>query len=103
MTTFVSRRLNILCIIFKSIPFFIITLFAGLYARVGIFLICGKHLHDPILLLRGKAQAHKTSLAPPVLIEVPVPNQESKRSCICVLRVSILPLSTISIGFLELF
>ena len=36
MTTSVSRRLNILCIMFKVIEFFIITQFARLYVRVGI-------------------------------------------------------------------
>ena len=37
----------------------------------------------------------RTSLAPPPFIKVPVPSRESKWSCICVLRVSILPLSMI--------
>jgi len=36
---------------------------------------------------------HKTSLTTPLLIEVPVLNQESERSFICVIGVSILPLS----------
>jgi hypothetical protein len=40
---------------------------------------------------------YKTSLTPSYLIEVPVPSQESKQSCIDVLGVSILPLSTIFI------
>ena len=39
--------------------------------------------------LRGGAWVHKASLTPPLYIEVSV------RSCLCVLRVSILPLSTI--------
>jgi hypothetical protein len=39
--------------------------------------------------------AHKTSLTPSLITEVTVPNQESERSCICELGVSILPLSTI--------
>ena len=38
---------------------------------------------------------NKFSLTPPLLIEVPVPTQESESSCICVLDVSILPLSMI--------
>ena len=38
-------------------------------------------------------------LTPPLVIEVPVPGQESERSYICMLGVSILPLSVI----LELF
>ena len=35
------------------------------------------------------------SLTTPHFIEVPVPNQESEQSCLCVLGVSILPLSEI--------
>ena len=42
MTTSVSRRLNILCIKFKIISFFIIRLFGSFYVRVGILLTCGK-------------------------------------------------------------
>jgi hypothetical protein len=41
--------------------------------------------------------------SPPLFIEVPVPRQDSERSCICVLGVSILPLSTILTFILELF
>jgi len=40
---------------------------------------------------------NKTSLTPPLFITVPVPNQTSDRSCICMLRLSILSL------FLRLF
>jgi hypothetical protein len=36
LTTSVSRRLNISCIMFKIIPFFIITLVARLHVKVGI-------------------------------------------------------------------
>ena len=50
------------------------------------------------------AISYKTSLTPPLFTEVPVPSQESELSCICVLKVSFLSLTTIfSIGFLELF
>jgi hypothetical protein len=45
MTTSVSLRLNILCIMFKIIVVFIIMM---LYVRVGILLACGKHLQDLI-------------------------------------------------------
>ena len=38
---------------------------------------------------------YKASSTTPLFIEVPVPSQESERSCICMLRVSIWPLSTI--------
>ena len=37
---------------FKIIAFFIMTLFARLYVRVGILLKCGKHLHYHIISLR---------------------------------------------------
>jgi len=91
----VSRRLNILCIMFKIVAFFIIMLFTWLYVLVVILLTCGKHLHARIISLIGEVWAHKISLSPPFFIDVPVPSQESERSCICVLGVSILPLSTI--------
>jgi hypothetical protein len=76
------------------IAFFIITLFARLYVTVGIILTCRKQLRDHIISLRVEISANKTSLILPLLIEVPVPSQESEQSCICMLGVSILPLST---------
>ena len=52
----------------------------------------------------GEVWAHKTSLTPPLLIEMPVPSQESELSCICVLMVSILPFSkNFYIEFFEMF
>jgi hypothetical protein len=45
----------------------------------------------------------KTSLTPPHFIEMPVTSQDSERSCICVLWVSILPLSVIFLLGLVLF
>ena len=68
MPTSVSQRLNILCIMFKIIAFFIITLFAWLQVMVW---------------------THKTSLALSLFIEVLVLSQESESSCICMLGVSI--------------
>jgi hypothetical protein len=41
------------------------------------------HLHGLIISLRGEVRAHKTSLTPPLFIEVSVPSQKSERSCIC--------------------
>jgi hypothetical protein len=67
------------------------------YVRVGILLTCGKHLHACIISLKKEVWVHKTSLTLPLFMEVPVPIQEHERSCICVLGVSILPLSTILI------
>lgn len=44
----------------------------------------------------NKVWAHKTSFTTPLfLIELPVSNQESELSCICVLKVSIVTLSAI--------
>ena len=45
--------------------------------------------------LIGEVLSHKTSLTPPLFIDVPVPSHEMKRSFICVLGVSMLPLDTI--------
>jgi hypothetical protein len=47
--------------------------------------------------LRGEVWARKTRLTLPLFIELPVPSQESAQSCICVLRVSIFPVSRILI------
>ena len=84
----------ILCVRILS---FIITLFAHLYARVDIILTCGKY--DRVMSPRGQVWVHKTSLTPPHFIELPVPSQESERSCIYVLGLSILPFCDFSIGF----
>jgi hypothetical protein len=43
----------------------------------------------------GGGWTPKTSLTPPHLIEMPVTSQDSEQSCICVLWVSIVPLSVI--------
>ena len=83
-------------IMFKVIAFLIL-LFAPLYVRVDNLLTCGKHLHDCIISLREEIWAQKTSLTLPLFTEVPVPSQESELSHICVLGVSIFPLSTIFI------
>jgi hypothetical protein len=53
-------------------------------------------LHGLLILnVKKTREILKASLTPPLLIHVPVPTQESGQSCICVLGVSILPLSTI--------
>jgi hypothetical protein len=54
-----------------------------------ILLACGNHLHDHIISLRGEGWIYKTNLTPPLSIEVTVSTQESERSCICMLKVSI--------------
>ena len=46
---------------------------------------------------------HQASLTPPRLFDVPMPRYGIERSCILVLPVSIVPLSTIFVLILELF
>jgi len=48
---------------------------------------------------------HKISVTPPFIfqIEMPVPSQESERSYICVIGVTILPLSIVFYWIFELF
>ena len=91
MTT-VSWRINILCIMFKIIPFFMITLFSQFYVKVGIILTHGKHFHECVISLRGEVWAYWTSLTPSLfIVKFLLPRSES--SCICVR--DILHLSTI--------
>ena len=71
---------------------FRITLFSRLYVRVCILLIREMHLHDRIISLRWEVWVHETSLTPATFHWGAVPSHESERSCICVLRVSILVL-----------
>ena len=78
-----------------TIRLYIITLFTQLYVRVGILLTSGKYLHDHIISLRGEIRANKTCLTLPLFIEVSEPSQEVEQSCICVLKVTMLLLSTI--------
>jgi hypothetical protein len=54
-----------------------------------------KQLHDPIISLRGKVWAHKTSLTPSLFIEVPAPSQESKWPYICVRCVDCAPIHSV--------
>jgi hypothetical protein len=49
MTHSVSRRLDLSCIMFKIIAFFIMKLFTQLYLKVNILLTRDKHLHDSII------------------------------------------------------
>jgi hypothetical protein len=75
------------------------TIFARLFVGVDFSLTCGKSLHDCIISWRRKVWAHKASLIPSpslsLFIEMQVPSREGERSCICVLGVSILPLSVV--------
>jgi hypothetical protein len=70
---------------------------------LGILLTRGKHLHDHIISLRVEVWTHTIGLTPSILIEVSVSLQESERSCIRVLGIWILPLSTILMFELEFF
>ena len=53
-----------------------------LYARAGILLICGKHLNDLISKILMNVWTQKTSLNPPLSIEMPVSKAESEQLCI---------------------
>ena len=71
------------------------------YTRIitGWSFTCGKHLHDIVISLRWEVWAHKTSLTPLLFIEVPAPRPEFGRSCICVIGLSISPLSKVLIFY----
>jgi hypothetical protein len=56
----VSRRINILWIMFKIIVFWIF----NAAHPVGILLTCGKHLHDCIISIRREVWVHNTSFKP---------------------------------------
>jgi hypothetical protein len=45
--------LDMLCIMFKIIAFFIMMSLAWLYVRVGVLLACGEHMYDRIISIRG--------------------------------------------------
>jgi hypothetical protein len=74
MTTSVSRRLNILWIMFKIVAFSLITLLARLYVSVGI-LTCGQDPRDCIMSTKREVLADNTSSTPPLFIAVPVSSQ----------------------------
>jgi hypothetical protein len=85
MTISVITKIKYIIYNDQDYAFFIITLFARLYIRIVILRICGKHLNDRIISLRGDVWANKSSLIPPYFIEVPVQYQDSERSChVCV-------------------
>lgn len=60
-----------------------IRLFLFFNAGTGILLKREKkHFYDRIIAQTGEAWGHKTRLTPPLVIEVPLPCQQSERSCI---------------------
>ena len=65
--------------------------------KVGFLRTCGKYLHYRIILLREGVWTDRTRLPLSnfIIIAVPLPSQESERSRVYVLVVSILPLATI--------
>ena len=71
---------------FKIRAIFITTQFTRIYVMVGILLTCGKHLHDPIVVVMGEDLAHSTSLIQTYFIEVPVAIQQKQGPCICKLH-----------------
>ena len=65
---------------------------------------CGKHLHDRIILQKGRPICvHKTSLTPQLFIKVPVSSQESERSCMCVRGIDFVSFYHFGVWFFELF
>jgi hypothetical protein len=72
-----------------------------LYVRVGILQTFRKHLHVRIISQRGEVWAHRTSLAPPLLLTCLYQARKvSKLSCIYVLVVSILsPFTNLLLDF----
>ena len=84
------RNIKYNCDCFQAcnIAFFIIMLFSRLSVRIDILITRGKHLHDGIIS-QGRGWGHKTRLAPPLCIAVPVSVHTSERSCCFVLKVSI--------------
>jgi hypothetical protein len=71
--------------------------------RVVILLPCVKHFHDHIISVCGNVWAYKISIVLPPFIKVPVPDMESKLSCISVFGVSMLPLLPFFYWLLEKF
>ena len=59
-----NSNYTIKCIIFKIIAFFMQTLFARLYLKVGVLLTCWKHMNDRIISPSGEIWAHKNQLNP---------------------------------------
>ena len=74
-----------------------------IYNLYGFLLTCEKHFHDHIISQRASFGPIKLLLSPPLFIQVPLPRQESERSCICLFRVSIQPLQQFFYQILELF
>ena len=74
---------------FNMVAFFMMMLFARLYMRVGMLVACRKHFHDRIFPLKRDIWAHKASLISSLLVEVPVPWQNSAWTCICVLGINL--------------
>ena len=81
ITLYCVTKIKYICIVFKIIAFFIITLFALVYLMDGILLTCEQHHFT------RDVWTHKTSVSPPLFIEVPVSGQKSERSFICMLWV----------------
>ena len=75
-------------------------MFAWIYVKFGILLTCRKHLHYRVIPIIWQVWTYQTSLSRQVLFGC----QVSERLCICLLEVSILPLSNnIDIWFWNCF
>jgi hypothetical protein len=69
MANYVSRRLNIVCLIFKIRTFFIITFFAWLFVRIYILPICDKTCTTASFHYAGKLGPIKLALRLHMLLE----------------------------------
>ena len=92
--TSVSQRLNISWMMFKGSTLDIHRLYIYIWGLI-FYSYMKKPLHDRIISLRVKHWGDKTNLTPPRFIEIPVRSHKNRRWCICVLEVSILPLSMV--------
>ena len=96
VTSFIPRRNKMVKVLVNKLRFITSTWFITIIVNICIF----SHWCLTASLsfcIRTEVLNHKTSLASSHFIEVPVPRQESGLSCICVLGVSMLPLSAILI------
>jgi len=95
-TSFIPRRNKMVKMLVNKLRFITSTWFITIIVNISIL----SHWCLTAWLsfcIRTEVLNHKTSLASSHFIEVPVPSQENGLSCICVLGVSMLPLSAILI------
>jgi hypothetical protein len=86
-----SDYLNVFCLSWCLLPILMSSVCLNVFCLSYIvkLLTCGEDLHDRMISLRMEVWTLKTGWTHPLFIEVPLQNQESERTFICVLRVSI--------------